>query len=415
MFLGLTGAAFAVEQPDRSPTIWDVIAAAPGRIADGSTDALRIDHPAHRDTDLALLRRSGADAHRFSIAWARVCPDGAFSAAGLAGYDRWVDDLLGAGIRPWVELYHADLPLDRMLEGGWLERDVVARFADYAGAVATRLADRVDGWVTIADPFGHMAFGHAAGVEAPGLTLLDRAFGVTHHLLLGHAAAAEAVRAAGGRRVGLTTLHAPVHPVTPGAADRRAARLLDVYLNRQFAEPVLRGRYPRLLRPYLDTVVQDGDLDRIAVPGDFYGVDYAFPLLVSAATENPTVPFTLHDPESSPAEGGWTVRPDALGETLRTVHARWPDHPPLLVTDVGAAYPDHPDDLPRIAHLHRHLAAVHRAEADGIDVLGYFHRSLLDGWEGTDGFTRHYGLVAVDPDGSRRPRPALDAFRSLPR
>lgn len=435
---GVSTVAFATEggadADGRAPSIWDAVAAVPGRTVDGSTGAVAADFRARYQEDVELLHLLGVDAHRFSISWSRVQPAGAgaVSAAGLDFYDRLVDRLLGRQITPWVTLYHWDLPLESMLQGGWLERDTADAAGDFAAVVADRLADRVKRWTTVSDPLTHMAYGHALGVDAPGLTLLDGAVAVTHHLLLGHARMREALQGSG--RVGIANTHTWVSPATASAPDRRAAAVFDSYANRQFAEPVLAGRYPRLLEPLFDAMpglVRSGDLAAISAPLDFYGVNYFHPTTVAAAPDNSTIPFALVDAADLPVtDNDWPVHAASMTSVLTDLQRRYPRLPPLVVTENGAAYADRPDDRAvttdgaagrvtpaddaRISYLREHLEAVDAAAATGVDVRAWFHRGLTDAWEGADGFTRHFGLVALSPDTlERRPRDSFDYLRRV--
>ncbi|WP_420121379.1 family 1 glycosylhydrolase [Nakamurella sp.] len=425
LLLGVASGAPHVEgSAGRGRSVWDAFAAAPGRIADGTVPdpAAR---PGHADPDLALQAALGGDAYRISVSWPRVQPGGSGPAApaGLDAYDARVDGLLARGIRPWVALYRWDLPLELMLDGGWLVRDTAERFGDYAALVAGRLADRVDGWATLDDPFAHMALGHAVGVDAPGLTLLGGAFAVTHHLLLGHARGVAALRAAGAGRVGLVNNHTAVRPAGPGGADRWAAGFYDRYHNRQFADPVLLGAYPErliTLPGVPDDLVADADPAAIAAPLDFYGVTYEHPVTVAAAPENRSVPLSLVPMAGVPRSAtDLPLHPPSLERALLDLRDRYPRLPPVYVTATAGAFDDEggaPDvgGPARIDFLDGHLAALRRAAAAGVPVAGYFHWTLLDGWEGSAGRRPRTGLVHVDPDsGVRTPRPAFTHYRDL--
>lgn len=412
--LGTCSAALATEGPaGRGGSIWDILAAVPGRVVDGSTDAGVIDLASHWQDDLDLLGGLGVDAHLFSLSWPRIQSGGTGPAnsTGLDFYDRLVDGMLERGVAPWVSLYQWDLPTELMVAGGWLDRDTAERFGDYAALVADRLGDRIAAWVTMTDPFSHMAFGHAAGVDAPGLALLGEAFGVTHHLLLGHARALAALRARTAAPVGIVNQHTAVVPASPQRADRRAALAYESYHNRQFADPVLTGRYPRLLDRLAEAsgVVEPVDLQAISAPMDFYGVCWSHPVAVAAAADNPQVPFTAAVLDLPHTDGGLPIDAAALADTLRRLRHRYPALPPVQVIAGGAfAGPPDASDERRIAYLETHLAA---AGAGG--AAGYFHRSLTDGWEGTEGYTQHFGLVAVDADGRRRPRAGYRHLQEL--
>ena len=432
---GVTSTAAAVEGAStaggRTPSVWDVVAQVPGRVADGSTPEVAADLAGRWPQDLALLSDLGVPAFRMSLSWSRLQPTGSgpVSAQGVAFYDRMLDTLLAAGIAPWVTLLHWDLPLELMQEGGWLARDTAQAFAEYAALAADRFGDRVAAWITHDEAVLHTAYGYAVGIDAPGLTLLGSAFPAAHHQLWGHGLAVTALRAAGSTPVGIANHHTAVAAASTRPADRAAARWYDGYHNRQFTDPLFLGRYPRAVLAastgsgaQVDEVVRDGDLATVGAPLDFYGVSYYSPTTVTAVPENVSVPLSLDHPADAPrTDQDWPVDAAGLTRVLTDLAARYPAMPPLVVTGNGAAYHDRPDpaggvldDTERIAYLDDHLAAIAAARRAGADVRGYFHRSLLDGWEFADGFTPRFGLVAVDRDDlSRRPRASFAHYRDI--
>lgn len=410
----------------RTPSVWDVFSALPGRVVDGTSGAVAVDHYHRWAEDVALLADLGVDAYRCSMSWSRIVPgpDGTVNGAGIAFYDRLIDGLLGAGIQPWLSLYHWDLPLWSMERGGWLLRETSEAFATYAAVVGDRFGDRVAAWTTLDSPLLHMAYGHAIGIDAPGLTLLGGAFQVTHHLLLAHGLAVAALRNAGAAAVGLANHHTWVEPWSDDDADLRAARCYDLYHNGQFTDPLFAAGYPAALLEMPGVaydLVHDGDLHAIAAPMDFYGVDYDGPTVVAAAPQNTAIPFSLEERPGVPrTDGGAAIEPAALTRVLIRLSQRYPALPPLYVTENGCAFVDAADggetprDDERIAYLASHLGAVAAAVEQGADVRGYFHRSLLDSWALTEGFTRPSGLVRVDPATlARQPRASYGAYRDL--
>lgn len=410
----------AVEEGGRGRSIWDTFAHTAGRIRAGHTgdDACDQYHRYHEDVD--LMAALGLSAYRFSVAWPRIQPDGAGPAnpEGLDYYDRLVDALLAAGITPVPTLYHWDLPQALEDCGGWLSRDTAQRFADYAGLVATRLADRVSRWITLNEPFIQLAFGYALGAHAPGRNLAFGALPAGHHLLLGHGLATSALRAAGAREVILTHNYTPVEPASDSPADLVAAQVYDLLHNRLLTDPMLLGRYPDLSAIGLPggdaedgapPFVHDGDLTVICAPLDGLGVNYYNPSRIAApvpGTSNPLEPLPLR---TVPIEGaaltgfGWPIVPSGLRDLLLGLRERYGDAlPPIYVTENGCAFPDQVGaggavhDLDRIAYLDGHLRALHEAMATGVDVRGYFVWSILDNFEWAEGYHQRFGLVHVD-------------------
>ena len=410
--------------------MWDAWASA-GRIADGSTGAVAIDHYHRWEQDLQLLAELGATAHRMSLSWSRIQPHGSgpASPAGLAFYDRLIDRLLELGIAPFVALHHWDMPLELMERGGWLSRDSVDAFADYAELVAGALGDRVTAWTTVNEPLVQMAYGYAVGIDAPGLTLLGAAFQATHHQLLAHGRAVQVLRSSATGSVGIINHHTCVDPAARTVPDIAAARFYDAYHNQQFADPILLGRYPNAILAMPDAgidVIAEGDLATISAPLDFYGVSYAHPTVIAAAPQNRSIPFSLEVLDDVPVTaGGWPDHPESLTRVLTDLHARYSTLPPVYVTGIGGAFDDADSidstaptdrvpDLHRIAYLDGHLDAIKVAIAQGCDIRGYFHWSLFDSWEWAEGFTRRFGLVRVDQQTlERAPRASFLHYRDL--
>ena len=422
----------AADDDGRTPSIWDVFAGAPGRITDGSSPAVAVDHYHRWAGDLSLAKTMGVGVFRMTLSWSRLQPTGrgAPNPRGVAFYDRLLDRLLGDGIAPHVGLHHADMPLELMEEGGWLVRSTADAFAEYAALAAAAFGDRVAAWSTVDEPLTQLAYGYAVGLDAPGLTLLDGAFQAAHHQLLAHGMAAAVLRSTASGAIGIVNDHTVVRPARRTGADRVAAQCYDAYHNRQFADPVLLGRYPEQLLHMPDVptdVIHEGDLELIAAPLDFYAVGYSHPVTVSAAPGNARIPFSLEVPPGARlTAAGWPDDPAAMTDLLIDLNRRYPALPPVLVIGTGAAFADTatgaapadpgavPPDPDRIAWIDGALAGIAAAIAQGCDVTGYVHRSLLDSWEWTEGFTRSFGLVRVDPATlERRPRASFDHFRHV--
>lgn len=445
---GAATSAFQIEggAADRGRSIWDRFCEEPGRVVDASDGLVACDHVNRYRQDVALLKELGVDAYRFSISWPRVQPTGRgpLAAKGLACYDRLVDELLGAGIHPWVTLYHWDLPEElQNVGGGWAGRGVVDAFADYAVAVHAALGDRVRFWATLNEPWCSAWLGHGSGVHAPGLRNHPRAARAAHHLLLAHGRAIAGMRgqAPADHRLGIVLNLAPVGVdprLAPDVATRldRAVRRVDAIHNRWWLDALFTGRYPDdaydLLEPHLDGVVSAEDLTDIGEPIDFLGVNYYSDTLLAPADpprrddegEYPGIAEArLADPLPDATSLGWPITPDGLRRILVRITQEYPAAPPLVVTENGSAWIDPPEalavdgpvpDPQRVAYLRAHLHALTRAVAEGAEVRGYFVWSLMDNFEWAWGYTQRFGLLHVDfATLERRPRTSFTAYRDI--
>lgn len=447
---GVGTAAFQIEGDagNRSESIWDRFCAEPGRILDGSDGRIACDHVNHLDEDVDLMRRLGVDAYRFSIAWPRVVPGGRGrpSPQGLDFYDRLVDRLLAAGIEPWTTLYHWDLPVELHDAGGWLARSTADRFAEYALCVHAALGDRIRHWATLNEPWCSAWLGYGSGAHAPGIADHPSAVRAAHHLLLAHGRAIEAMRsqAPADHQLGIVLNLFSFH-AAQGLPDRRAreveraVRLLDGEQNRWFLDALLLGSYPQdlleLFGPHLEGVLQDGDLQQIAAPLDYLGVNYySDHFLLSVQERGPAEGLTgpgsypgaenvrWSDPGDEGTSMGWHVTPEGLGNILLRIGRDYPRAPALVVTENGAAFhdPSEPgpdgvvEDPRRGAYLTSHLESLVEAVGQGADVRGYFAWTLLDNFEWSQGYTQRFGLVRVEDKTQRRiPKRSFEVYRDL--
>jgi beta-glucosidase len=404
----------AVHEDGRGESIWDRFSHTPGKVRDGDTGDVACDHYHRWRDDIALMKELGLGAYRFSVAWPRIVPDGAgqVNPAGLDWYERLVDALLAAGIQPWATLYHWDLPQALQDRGGWAAPESVDAFVRYADVVARRLGDRVAGWITHNEPWVAAFVGHYQGRHAPGITDLGTALKVAHHILLSHGRAVPALRAATpSTPVGITLNLNTVRSASPSPEDQAAARRDDGYLNRWFLDPIFGRGYPAdMLEAFgeLMPAPGPGELDEIAAPIDFLGVNNYFPSYVRAIPPAPGRELGIeHLREDELAargfeitEMGWPVAPDAFGELLVRVHRQYQPRA-IYVTENGSAFRDVLEDGAvqdprRTAYLAGHIAALSGAIEAGSLVRGYFVWSLFDNFEWGHGYSKRFGIVYVD-------------------
>ncbi|MFP5315049.1 MAG: GH1 family beta-glucosidase [Actinomycetes bacterium] len=397
----------AVNEGGRGPSIWDDYASQHSNILDASSPAIACDHYNRYEEDFDLLKQLGGKAYRMSIAWPRIQPTGRGPAnrEGIAFYHRLLDALLDRGIEPWVTLYHWDLPLALQDAGGWQNRETIDAFADYTRILRDEFGGKVSAWMTVNEPVVHTGVGHAIGRAAPGLMLLGSAFSVAHHLLLAHGRAVRVLRETLDTPIGVVNNHSPVEPASGSEKERNLALLYDHYHNGQFAGPLLTGEYPADLAEIEGMsfeVIREGDMEIISTPLDFYGINYYFPTKVGAAPPLFPVPFMPREYSDVPkTDFDWPVIPSGLTTILKQLKEQYPNIPPIYITENGCAYDDGPGgdvtDTRRIEFLEKHLAAVGDAIADGVDVRGYFHWTLMDNWEWQEGYTKKFGLIRMEP------------------
>jgi len=411
----LWGAATSAYQIEGSPladgagpSIWHRFVRTPGLTKDGDTGDVACDHYRRMEDDVAMMKRLGLTAYRFSIAWGRILPEGRgrVNEAGLGFYERLVDTLLANGIEPMATLFHWDLPAALDDRGGWLNPDVADWFADYAGVVFRRLDDRVKLWATLNEPWVVSDGGYLHGALAPGHKNRFEAPIASHHLLRSHGKAVQAYRAVGKHQVGLVVNIEPKYPASTSALDLAATRRAEAYMNRQYLDPVFHGRYPEEMAEIFGEAWPEWpqhDFDLIRQPIDFLGINYYTRNVVRhEETSWPLKAVPVRQKQATYTETGWEVFAQGLTDTLSWIRKRYGDIA-QYVTENGAAFYDPPAasggrlaDPLRIDYYRSHLRAVHAAIQQGIDVRGYFAWSLLDNLEWSLGYSKRFGLVHVN-------------------
>lgn len=417
----LWGAATSAWQVEGSPLAdgagpsnWHRFSRTPGAIVDASTGDVACDHYRRWKEDVGLLGRLGVGAYRFSVSWSRVLPDGTgrVNQKGLDFYRRLVEALREAGIRPFLTLYHWDLPAALDDRGGWVNRDVASWFADYATLLYRALDGLVEDWATLNEPWVVVDAGYLTGSHAPGRRSPFEAARAAHNLLRAHAEAVRAYRVEGRHRVGLVLNIEPKYPASDRPEDLHATALAEAYMNRQFLDPLLGGGYPAELREIYGEAWPEppaADLELLRTPFDFLGVNYYTRQVVRhEATAFPGHQGRVPQPGHGAMTTGWEVFPQGFLDALTWLARRAPGMP-LYVTENGSAFYDppvalaepHPDPL-RAANLVDNLAMARRAIDAGVDLRGYFAWSLLDNLEWSAGKTQRFGLFHVDFETQKR-------------
>ncbi len=441
--LGVAMSAFQIEggleEDGRGPSGWDVFAAKPGSIVDEHSPAIACDHYHRMPEDVALMKELGVDSYRFSLSWSRIQPGGSgpVNPAGLDFYDRLIDLLLSNGISPMATLYHWDTPLPLDEAGGWMNPDTAQRLGEFAAIAAAAYGDRVARWVTINEPATVTTNGYALGLHAPGEALMLKALPTVHHQLLGHGLAVQALRGAKvAGEIGMTNVYSPMVPASANPLDKISAGLMDLAQNRLYADPVLLGKYPDTIRAatFFSSSFNptSEEMELISQPLDFYGLNYYMPTRVASGPGDSAVPASMAEamgddlsgtapgtpfhidtfPDTETTAYGWPIKPEYMSVALAEMAERYPDLPPVYITEGGASFEDTlvrdvatgrliiPDER-RLQYLADHIGTAIEATSPGgaaesIDLRGYYVWSFMDNFEWSGGYKQPFGLVHVD-------------------
>lgn len=404
----------AANEDGRGPSIWDTFCKVPGAIANNDNGDVANDHYHLYKSDVALMKELGVDGYRFSFAWPRMFPNGdsVREPRGFAFYDRLIDELLEKGIQPWGTLYHWDLPEALSQKGGWTNRDIVARFGEYAHAVGEHFSDRVKNFFPINEPWVVAWLGYGIGIHAPGHKSRSEAFAAAHHTVMSHNAAFEALKE-------FNVNVGPVQNQTNFVVDdpnseyqKKTADLMDAVMNRFWMDAFYKGSYPEILHQKfakeLDAVVKPGDLKVVA--NDFLGINYYNNSRVGAEIPNsPDLYAKLLDINADTAplgpltEMGWSINPEGIANLPLRWHKEYGAKiPGIYITENGCAYDDGPDangvvnDQRRLDYYKSHLTSLGSAITQGAPVKGYFAWSLMDNFEWALGYEKRFGIVHVD-------------------
>ena len=407
----------AYNEDGRGESIWDRFSHTPGKVKDNTNGDVACDHYHRWKEDVALLKQLGHKGYRFSVAWPRIIPQGRgkVNQAGLDFYSRLVDELLKNDIEPFITLYHWDLPQALQDEGGWPVRSTAEAFIDYTDVVTKHLGDRVKNWITHNEPWCSGLLSHQIGAHAPGLTDWHKALAACHHLLLSHGWAMPVIRRnSKDCEAGITLLFTAYEPASPSPEDYKGYRESDGYFNRWFIDPVYGRGYPAdkvaeyIKKGHLPegglVFVKDGDMDAIAAPTDFLGMNYYTRDVIrsSEIPEEKNAPRTVvRAPQEEWTEMPWEVYPDGLYNTLVRMYYEYLPRK-IYITENGCSWSDGPGpdgrirDVRRTKYLQDHFIAAHRAIKSGVPLEGYFVWALMDNFEWGLGLAQRFGLCHVD-------------------
>jgi beta-glucosidase len=418
-FWGTSTAAYQIEgawqEDGKGESVWDRFAHTPGKIKNGDTGDVACDSYHRWRDDIALMRAMNLNSYRFSIAWPRIqsSGSGASNPSGIDYYSRLVDALLEAKIRPFITLYHWDLPQKLEDAGGWPNRDTAGRYAEYVEIVARALGDRVSDWMLFNEPSAFCDLGYLVGTHAPGRQSILDFLRASHTVNLAQGMGFRALKAMHATaRVGTAFNMSACEAATDSEADKLAAQRANAITNLWFLDPALRGHYPDALTflPERMMGIKSGDLESVRAPLDFIGINLYYRTIASAPgaldrvahAQNWLFPVHMSAGQQGPeTDIGWEVWPQALYDVV-TQMTRDYNRPAIEITESGCAYNDGPGadglirDARRVEYHRQHLAAVTQAMAEGADVRSYHAWSLMDNFEWAEGYSQRFGLAYVD-------------------
>lgn len=424
----------AFTEDGKGLSIWDTFSNKPGNIAHDENGNKACDHYHRYREDIALMKNLGIQAYRFSISWSRIFPDGIvkdsdgnirYNKAGLDFYDKIVNLCLENNIKPFITIYHWDLPQALEDKGGWLNRETAFVFADYAEFICKHFSDRVTNIATINEPQIISGLGYMLGLHAPGKKLdTVSVLSVIHHLALAHGLAVTKMRAVAKQPVktGFSSTGDLCFPASECDEDIDAARAEcfnivkgNMTFNHTiFCDMTCLGRYPDIagtelhLEPDLEKIghyeelpfVKDSDIELIHQPIDYLGINVYNGHEINAAGH-------INKKPGSPRTAlGWPVTPGVMNYGIRYLYERY--NLPIYIFEDGLACNDiisldgKVHDSNRIDFLTRYLTELEKAYKAGVPILGYFHWSFTDNFEWHSGYDPRFGLVFVDYETQQR-------------
>lgn len=417
---GAATAAYQIEgaatEDGKGLSVWDVLSHKDGFVKDNNNGDIACDHYHRFKEDVQLMKQMGLKAYRFSISWPRVLPNGIgqVNEAGLDFYDKLVDELVANDIEPYVTLFHWDYPNELFLRGGWMNPDSSDWFAEYTKVVVERLSDRVIHWMTLNEPQCHVGLGYQIGEHAPGLKMDNRyIMQIIHNILLSHGKSVQTIRQYAKKTpiVGYAPVLGYVAPKTNSKEDIALAKQTMFSCTPDgmgFSEPwwngpVYEGKYPedglKLYEQWLPKIGQN-DMKIIHQPLDFFGFNF-YRSECTAGHVNGEPQISIDHIAGLPLTAfDWEVTPDGFYHVAKALYEKY--QLPLLITENGLANQDWVSldgkvhDPQRIDFLHRYLRNLKQAAADGVDIMGYMHWSLMDNFEWAAGYHKRFGLVYVD-------------------
>ncbi|MGL4982972.1 MAG: GH1 family beta-glucosidase [Treponemataceae bacterium] len=422
---GAATAAYQIEGAydvdGKTDSIWDTFSKKEGVIFEGHTGFTACDHYHRYKEDVQLMKQAGIKHYRFSISWPRILPNGTgeVNKKGIAFYDNLINELIGAGIEPWITMFHWDYPEVLYQKGGWLNDDSSAWFEHYAKILVDHFSDRVTHWFIINEP-QCFASGHVKNWEhAPSVNFsVEQQMIMVRNILLAYGKSSLAIKkfAKKAPKIGFASTANPAYPETNSKEDIEATRIFTyetktpwqpLFNTSLWCDPIFFGKYPKELLDDMGytPLIKDGDMEIIHQAPDFYGVNYYHSPKVRMGKNGK--PELCEKPIGwAHTAMNWPYTPEAIYWMAKFHYERY--QKPIIVSENGLASVDwicadgKVHDGARVDYIGTHIRGLKEAAKDGIPIAGYFYWSLMDNFEWAFGYSQRFGIIHVDYQTQKR-------------
>ncbi|WP_426414477.1 6-phospho-beta-glucosidase GmuD [Bacillus subtilis] len=392
--------------------------------------------------DIRLMKELGHNSFRMSISWSRLIPNGTGEINDKAAnfYNNVIDELIANGIEPFVNLFHFDMPMALQKIGGWVNRETVDAYENYARTCFRLFGGRVKKWFTHNEPIVPVEGGYLYDFHYPNKVDFKEAVQVGFHTMLSSARAIQAYREMEqDGKIGIILNLTPSYPRSSHPADVKAGEIADAFFNRSFLDPSVKGEFPKEL---VDILKHEGfmpdynaeDLDIIKKNTvDLLGVNYYQPRRVKAKEHLPNpdalfLPDRYFDPYVMPGRKmnphrGWEIYEKGVYDILINLKENY-GNIECFISENGMGVEGEErfrdeqgiikDDY-RIEFIKEHLKWIHRAIQEGSNVKGYHLWTFMDNWSWTNAYKNRYGFVSVnlEKDGERTVKKSGKWFKKV--
>ena len=402
----------------------------PEKFHNGVGPAVNCDTYRKYKEDVKLMKEIGLTSFRTSIQWTRLIKNFdtcEVDPVAVEFYNNYINEIIEAGIEPYINLFHFDMPIELQNRGGWESKEVVDLYVKYASKCFELFGDRVKKWCTFNEPIVPAEGGYLYKFMYPNISDFKRAIQVGYNTIVAHAKAVECFRKLKtGGEITIVLNLTPSYPRSEDKKDLEASRIADGIFNRSFLDPVVHGNFPEDVVELLknNDLLPEYTEEELEViknnPIDFLGVNYYQPRRVKAKETEvdpnaPIMPETFFDYYDMPGKRmnpyrGWEIYPQAMYDIAMNIKNNY-NNIPWYISENGMGvegeekYIDEngaiQDDY-RIEFFEEHLTHLHKGIEEGSNCFGYHLWTFIDCWSWANSFKNRYGFVSLDLETGKR-------------